>query len=148
VKNREILKLWNRNRFSRITVQFCLSTLLIFYRKPYLAMYMSCRNITSRYKNKEIKTVVRGSCFIYVISINYVYWCTTRFKYQMMLVSFRSSTTGATSGAGTVYRSRASVFTSVFFLHWGGGSTLLSLYCSLVFCRWCLFFSHSSIYGF
>ena len=98
----------------------CLSTLLIFYRKPYLTMYMSCRNITSRYKNKKIKTVVRGSC-INVISINYVYWCTTRFQYHIMFVSLRSSTTGATSGAGTVYRSRASVFTFVFFLHWGGG---------------------------
>ena len=115
VKNREILRLWNRNRFSRITVQFCLSTFLIFYRKPYLTMYMSCRNITSRYKNKEIKTVVRGSCFINVISINYVYWCTTRFQYHMTFVSFRSSTTGVTSGAGTVYRSGASAFTSVCF---------------------------------
>jgi hypothetical protein len=33
--------------------------------------------------NKEIKTVVEGSCFSNVICINYAYWCPTRFQYHM-----------------------------------------------------------------
>ena len=33
----------------------------------------------------------------------YVYWCPTRFPYQMVLVSFNNDTTGVTCGAGTVY---------------------------------------------
>jgi len=35
-------------------------------------MYISCYNITDGHKNKEIKTVVGGSCFINVICIIYV----------------------------------------------------------------------------
>jgi len=53
--------------------------------------------------------------FYHFMCIIYVYWCSTRFSYQMMFVLFRSSTTGAASGAGTVYRSLASAFTYVFY---------------------------------
>ena len=53
-------------------------------------------------------------CYV-LLCIDYVYLCPTRFQYHMMFVSFRSSTTGVTSGAETVYRSGASAFTSVFF---------------------------------
>ena len=51
-------------------------------------------------------------CYV-LLCIDCVYLCPTRFQYHMMFVSFRSSTTGVTSGA--VYRSGASAFTSVFF---------------------------------
>ena len=53
-------------------------------------------------------------CYV-LLCIDYVFWCPPRFEYHMMFVSFRSSTTGVTSGAGTVYRSGASAFTSVCF---------------------------------
>ena len=53
-------------------------------------------------------------CYV-LLCIDYVYLCPTRFQYHMMFVSFRSSTTGVTSGAGTAYRSGASAFTYVFF---------------------------------
>ena len=33
----------------------------------------------------------------------YVYWCPTRFPYQMMFVLLNSNSTGANSGAGTAY---------------------------------------------
>ena len=35
----------------------------------------------------------------------YVYWCSTRFPYQMMFMSFNSNTTGVTSEAGTEHMS-------------------------------------------
>ena len=31
----------------------------------------------------------------------YVYWCPTRFTYQLVIMSFNSNTTGVTCGAGT-----------------------------------------------
>jgi len=43
----------------------------------------------------------------------YVYWCTTRFPYQLMFVSY-SNTTGVTSGIESVKPSGASEFTSGF----------------------------------
>ena len=36
-----------------------------------------------------------------VVVCIYVYWCPTRFLYQIIFMSFNSSTTDATSGAGT-----------------------------------------------
>ena len=70
-------------------------------------------------------------CYV-LLCIDCVYLCPTRFQYHMMFVSFKSSTTGVTSGAGTVYRSGASAFTSVFFSFFGEGGRfmLLNLYCS------------------
>ena len=50
---------------------------------------------------------VGGSCFIhvtfFVFVFIYVYWCPTRFPYQMMFVLLNSNSTGANSGAGTAY---------------------------------------------
>ena len=43
-----------------------------------------------------------------------VYWCPTRFPYQIMFVSFNSNTTGVTSGAGTANPSGAPEFISGF----------------------------------
>jgi hypothetical protein len=58
-------------------------------------------------------------CYV-LLCIDYEFWCPPRFQYHMMFVSFRSSTAGVTSGAGTVYRSGASTFTYVFLLFWRG----------------------------
>jgi len=44
----------------------------------------------------------------------YVYLCPARSPYYMMFVSLYSNTTGATSGAVTVYTSGASEFTPVY----------------------------------
>ena len=38
---------------------------------------------------------------IMLIVFIYTYWCTTRFKYQMMFKSFNSNSTGVTSGSVT-----------------------------------------------
>ena len=84
--------------------------------------------------------------FLYVLCI-YVCWCPTRFPYHMMFVSFNSTMTGATSGAGTVHPSGEPDFTSVCIVQ--------SLVFFIVFCRsllvflscfyWSLYFCHVSI---
>jgi hypothetical protein len=71
----------------------------------------------------------RDSCFIYAICIFYVYWCPTRFPYQIMFVSLNSNTTDVTYGAelltllehlssspvfGPVHVARSLVFCVVF----------------------------------
>ena len=44
--------------------------------------------------------------FMLIVFI-YAYWCPTQFPYQMMFVSFNSTTTGVTCGAGTANPSGA-----------------------------------------
>jgi len=56
---------------------------------------------------------VGSSCFIYVFVFIYVYWCPTRFLYQMMFVSFNSNTTVVTCEAGTANLSGTHEFTPV-----------------------------------
>ena len=46
--------------------------------------------------------------------IIYVYWCPTLFPSQMMIVSLNTNITGATSGTGNAYPSRAHVLTPGF----------------------------------
>jgi len=55
---------------------------------------------------------VGSSCFIKIFV--FIYWCPTRFLYQMMFVSFNGNTTGVTSGTGTSNPSGAPQFTSCF----------------------------------
>jgi len=43
-----------------------------------------------------------------------MYWCPTRFPYQMMFVSFNINTTGVTCGEGTANPSRAPELTPGF----------------------------------
>ena len=49
-----------------------------------------------------LTSICRGLCFIYV------YWCRTRFLYQMMFGSFNGNTTSVTCGAETAYPSKTS----------------------------------------
>jgi len=44
----------------------------------------------------------------------YVYWCPTRFPYEMLFLSFYIKTTGVTCGAGTSDPSGAPEFTLAF----------------------------------
>ena len=44
------------------------------------------------------------------------YWCLTRFRYQIIFMSFNRNMTGATWGAGTSNPFRAHEFTRSFFL--------------------------------
>ena len=49
---------------------------------------------------------VWGLCYMNGICIFfffYIYWCSKRLPYHIMFLSFNSSTTGVTSGAGTFY---------------------------------------------
>jgi len=57
--------------------------------------------------------VVGGSCLCMLFVFINVYWCPTRFKYQMMFVSFNSSTTGITR-SGTANLSGAPNWLPVF----------------------------------
>lgn len=57
-----------------------------------------------------------------IIFIN-VYWCPSRFPYQMILVSSNSNTMGVTIIAGTVCPSRAPEFIPVFL--WGRVAKIL-----------------------
>jgi len=56
------------------------------------------------------KPEVNPICFVWVnvllvfFVFIYLYWCPTRFSYLMMFLSFSSTTTGITSGAGTANR--------------------------------------------
>ena len=61
----------------------------------------------------------------------YVYWCPTRFLYQMMFVTFNSNTTGVTCGAGTAYPSGTPEFTPDF----SGICAAQHLVFCVVFCR-------------
>ena len=91
---------------------------------------------------------VRCSCFIYVICevfmlyicylwgihvlytlfvFIYVYWCSKRFPFLMMFVSFNSNTTGVTSGAATA---SAPEFTLGF--QWGLCFSIFSLLSSVL----------------
>jgi hypothetical protein len=56
------------------------------------------------------------SCFIYVICMYLLYWCSTRFSHQMMFVSFNSNTTVVTCGTGTGNPYEAPEFTPSFNL--------------------------------
>jgi hypothetical protein len=68
----------------------------------------------------------------------YVYWCPTRFPYQMMFVSFSRNKTGVTSGAVTTYFSEVPEFT----LGFTGVHVAQYLVFYVVFCRLLLYFSH------
>ena len=51
-----------------------------------------------------------------IVYIYYLYWCPTRFLYQIVSVAFSSNKTVVTSGAGTTYPSRAPEFCILLFV--------------------------------
>ena len=59
--------------------------------------------------------VLYGVIFMLVVCI-YVYWCPTRFLYQIIFMSLNSNMTGVTGGAGTSNPFRAHEFTRNLFL--------------------------------
>ena len=89
--------------------------------------------------------------FFMLFVFNYVYWCPTRFPFEMTFVSFYSNTTGVTSGSWTVNPSGAPEFTPGFnrvrvvrslgFCVVFSGSLFIPLFIHCVVCL-------SSIYGF
>ena len=81
---------------------------------------------------------VWNSCFIDIFVLIYVYWCPTRFLYQMMLVSFNGNTTGDTRGAGTANPSGSPVFVHPRFL-WGSCWSIFSFLWSVFLIIVCLF---------
>ena len=73
-------------------------------------------------------------CLIFMLCVFiYVYWCSTRFPYQMMFVSFNSNTPGATSGTGTTYPSGAPELTPGFI--WGVCVAQSVVFCVVLFFR-------------
>ena len=83
---------------------------------------------------------VEGSVLFMSIVFIYVFWCPTRFLYQMMFVSCKSSTMGATCGAETANPCGAHDFTPAFS---GVRVSRSSVFC-IKFCRslFVLFFCH------
>ena len=81
---------------------------------------------------------VWSSCFIDIFVFIYVYWCPTRFLYQMMFVSFNGNTTGDTRGAGTANPSGSPVFVHPRFL-WGSCWSIFSFLWSVLWIIVCLF---------
>ena len=80
-----------------------------------------------------------------------VYWCPTRFPYQMIFLSCNSKTTGVTSGGGIDIPSRAPEFTPGYL--WGSCCSIFSFLCNVLLIIICLFsVGHCivcpSIYGF
>ena len=81
---------------------------------------------------------LRGSWFIYyrvyvlfmLFVFIYVYWCPTRFIYQMLFVSFNSNTTVVTRGAGTADPSGAPEFTPSFW--WGSCCSIFYFLCNVL----------------
>jgi hypothetical protein len=86
---------------------------------------------------------VGGSVLFMSIVFIYVFWC-LRFLYQMMFVSFNSSTTGATCGAETASPCEAHEFTPVCS---GVRVSRFSVFC-IMFCRslFVLFLIGGSLY--
>ena len=74
---------------------------------------------------------VEGSVLFMSIVFIYVFWCPTRFLYQMMFVSCKSSTMGATCGAETANPCGAHDFTPAFS---GVRVSRSSVFC-IIFCR-------------
>ena len=96
--------------------------------------------------------VLSGFTILFMLFVFiYAYWCSTRFPYQMMLVSFIINTMVVTYGAGTVGLSGAPAFTPGFV--WGWCCSILRWFVDRCL-SFCLFsFGHcvvcpSSIYGF
>ena len=81
--------------------------------------------------------------FMLIVFI-YAYWCPTQFPYQMMFVSFNSTTTGVTCGAGTANPSGAHECTAGFLR--GSCSSIFSflrcgsLFVLLLFFFWPLYY--------
>ena len=61
-----------------------------------------------------VNTLCRGWMFYCIFVFIHVYWCRTRFPCQMLFVSFKSNTTGVTSGAGIANPSGELEFTPAF----------------------------------
>ena len=61
-----------------------------------------------------VNTLCRATLFYCIFVFIHVYWCPTRFPCQMLFVSFKSNTTGVTSGAGIANPSGELEFTPAF----------------------------------
>ena len=83
-----------------------------------------------------------GLCFIYVLCNclhTFVYWCPTRFPYEMVFESFNSSTMGDTDRAENVYPYGAPGIFHVVL--WGSCCSIFSFICSVLKTIVCCFVS-------
>jgi hypothetical protein len=94
--------------FRSSLVRPCLFTCLSGVRAVHvinLHVLVQCCDVRSDFRVKRCLICLnshlscRDSCFIYAICIFYVYWCPTRFPYQIMFASLNSNTTDVTCGA-------------------------------------------------
>ena len=90
----------------------------------------------------DIKFVFTAICVVgdHVICIFHVYWCPTRFPYQMIFVSLNRNTTDATNDTGTDNSSRTPEF--ILGFQWGYVRVAKSLVLCVKLCgslSFCLF---------
>ena len=82
--------------------------------------------------------LMTGECVEYIYPVTQIIlFITTRFPYQMMLLSFNSHMTAVTSGTGTSNPSGASEFTPS--LQWSTCSSIFNFLCSVLWTIICLF---------
>ena len=90
----------------------------------------------SAYKNNaenssRLPFVLQGvHVLILLFVFIYVFWCATRFPYQMMFMSLNSNTTGVTCGARTANPSGAHEFTPG--IKWGSCCSIFSFLCNVL----------------
>ena len=118
----------NSTVFILLLVEFVLFMLLV----PYCDIRYDFR-VKTMFDSCVLTPIcfVEGSVLFMSIVFIYVFWCPTRFLYQMMLVSCTSSTMGATCGAETANPCGAHDFTPAFS---GVRVSRSSVFC-IMFCR-------------
>ena len=118
------------------SLPFCFVCNSVFVLLTFSTHMSSCFAV---YYKFHVQTMFDSFLLINVICFIYVHWCSTRFPYQMMFVSFNSHMTGVTSRAETPSHSGTSEFTSVL-VGVPIAPYLLVVFCISLFVSLCFFF--------
>jgi hypothetical protein len=100
-------RIWVWSRFLLVLVRFVLF-MLLNYVFTFFVLYCDIRyDFRVMFDSSWLLFV--GVCVLFTLFVFiYVYWCRTRFLYQMMFGSFNGNTTSVTCGAETAYPSKTS----------------------------------------
>ena len=133
-----------------LEIEFTIKTSIKWqHKRTYIGMWNVVDILPRKYDVRFVFTPIcfegRGGAVVFYLCYLYshtMYLCPTWFPYQMMFVSFNSSMTGATSGAGIVYHSRAPHFIPGFLWDSCVVQSFLSSVLCITICRF-VFFSLS-----